>query len=82
MQGALGLGNYSALLLSNAATHLAVTGIMKTLRMAALLGTAALVGNLLLDWPTHARPEAVELVGASIVGITWHLGLRTRQPKS
>jgi len=55
---------------------------MKTVKMAVLLGTVALLGNLVVDWLTHTRPEPVELVGASIVGMILSLGFRTEKSKS
>ena len=53
---------------------------MNALRMAALFGFAALLGNLTVDWLTHAKPEPVELIGASIIGLILALGygFRTR----
>jgi uncharacterized membrane protein AbrB (regulator of aidB expression) len=53
---------------------------MKTLKMAALLGTVALLGNLTVDWLTHKQPELVELIGASIIGAIVGSGFRTKQP--
>ena len=42
---------------------------IKTVGMAVLLGTVALVGTLTFDLLTHAKPEPVELIGASIIGL-------------
>ena len=55
---------------------------MKTLKMAVLLGTVALMGNLVVDWLTHSKPDPIELVGASIIGIVLALGVSAMQPKS
>lgn len=55
---------------------------MKTLRMAALLGFVAILGNLFVDWLTHAKPEPIELMGASVIAMVLALGFRTKQPKS
>ncbi len=55
---------------------------MKKLQMALLLGTVALLGNLTVDWLTHAKPKLVELIGSLAVGMVLSLGFRTRQPKS
>jgi hypothetical protein len=54
---------------------------MKTVKMAALLGTVALLGNLIVDWVTHTKPAPVELVGATIVGMILSLGFRTEKSK-
>jgi hypothetical protein len=55
---------------------------MKALLMALLLGTVALLGNLTVDWLTHAKPKPVERIGALVVGMVLSLGFRTTQPKS
>jgi hypothetical protein len=55
---------------------------MKTLKMVVLLGTVALMGNLVVDWLTHSKPEPIELVGALIIGMVLWLGFRATQPKS
>jgi len=55
---------------------------MKTLKMVVLLGTVALLGNLIVDWLTHAKPEPVELVGALIVGMVLALSVRREYQSS
>jgi hypothetical protein len=50
--------------------------------MAALLGTVALAGNLMVYWFAHRKPEPVELVGAAIIGMILSLGFRTAKSKS
>jgi hypothetical protein len=54
---------------------------MKTLGMAVLFSTVALLGNLTVDWLTHSKPNPIELAGASIVGMVFVSGFRTKQPK-
>jgi hypothetical protein len=54
---------------------------MRTVKMAALLGTVALLGNLIVDWATHTKPAPIELLGASMVGMILALGFRTKLPK-
>jgi hypothetical protein len=55
---------------------------MKTLGMAVLFSAVALVGNLIVDWPRHAKFGPVELIGASIIGMVLALGFRAKQPNS
>jgi hypothetical protein len=55
---------------------------MKRLEMVVLLGTVALLGNLIVDWVSHKKPELVELVGAAIVGMVLALGFRIGKSKS
>jgi hypothetical protein len=55
---------------------------MRTLGTVVLFSRVALLGNLTVDWLRHAKPEPVELIGASIIGMVLALGLRTKQQKS
>jgi hypothetical protein len=55
---------------------------IKRVGIAVLLGTVALVGNLTFDWLTHAKPEPVELIGASIIGVVLALGFCTSNRKA